>query len=121
MQQLAPREEQFMRIIWKLERAFIKEIVDALPDPKPHYNTVATIVKILEKKGFLASEKLGNSHRYYPLIPFEEYRAKYLSDIKKKYFANSFSRLVAHFAKDEKLSQAEIDELIDLIKNKKSS
>lgn len=121
MQRLAAREEQIMQIIWDLEKAFIKEVVEALPEPKPHYNTVATIIKILEKKGFLASEKLGNSHRYYPLVEFVDYRKEHLSSIKKKFFSNSFSRLVAHFAKDEDLTQDEVDELIEIIKKKRSS
>lgn len=121
MQQLAAREEQIMRIVWDLDQAFIKDVVDALPEPRPHYNTVATIIKILEKKGFLTSEKLGNSHRYYPLVKFEDYRREHLSSIKKKFFSNSFSRLVAHFAKDEDLTQEEVNEIIEIIKNKRSS
>ncbi len=121
MQELATREEQIMRIIWLMEKAFIKEIVDEFPDPKPHYNTVATITKILEKKGFLGAEKLGNSYRYFPLVTLEAYREEHLSGIKKKYFSDSFSGLVAHFAKNEDLSPEQIDEILDIIKNKKSS
>lgn len=121
MQELATREEQIMRIVWRMEKAFIKEIVEQFPEPQPHYNTVATITKILEKKGFLGAEKLGNSYRYFPLITLEAYREAHLAGIKKKFFSNSFSGLVAHFARQEDLSQEQINEIMDVINAKKKS
>jgi BlaI family transcriptional regulator, penicillinase repressor len=121
MQKLGKREEQIMQVIWKLEKVFIKEIIEELPEPKPHYNTVATMVKILKEKGFLEAEKLGNTYRYSPLVKLEEYRAKDVANIKKKYFGNSFSKMIAHFAKEEKLSDQELDDLIHIIKSNKSS
>ncbi|WP_210464795.1 MULTISPECIES: BlaI/MecI/CopY family transcriptional regulator [Rufibacter] len=121
MQKLGKREEQIMQIIWRLEKAFIKDIIDALPEPKPHYNTVATMVKILDEKGFLRSEKVGNTLQYTPLVPLAEYRTQDVASIKQKYFGNSFSKMITHFAKEENLSDAELDELIQIIKSKKSS
>ena len=108
-----------MQIVWQKQAVFIREIIEDLPEPKPHYNTVATIVKILVKKGFLQSQLIGNTHQYSPTVPFEEYRDDDLGDIKKKYFGNSLPRMLAHFAKSEKLSEEEVQELIDLIKTNK--
>ena len=108
-----------MQVIWKLEKAFIREVVAELPNPKPHYNTVATLVKILVKKDFLRSEKLGNTDQYSPKISLEAYRKEDIKNIKKKYFGNSMPKMMAHFAKQEKLSDQEIKELIALIKSKK--
>jgi predicted transcriptional regulator len=119
MKKLTEKEDQIMQVIWSLERAFIRDVVAELPNPKPHYNTVATLVKILVKKGFLQSEKLGNTDQYSPKIALETYRKEDIKDIKKKYFGNSMPKMMAHFAKQEKLSDKEIDELIQLIKSKK--
>ncbi|GAA4424552.1 BlaI/MecI/CopY family transcriptional regulator [Pontibacter saemangeumensis] len=121
MQKLGKREEQIMQIIWRLGKAFIKEVIDELPEPKPHYNTVATMVKILTEKGFLSAEKLGNSFRYTPLVQLADYRKQDVANIKRKYFGNSFSRMITHFAKEEKLSDAELDEIISIIQSQKSS
>jgi len=121
MQQLTKREDQIMQIVWHLKKAFIRDIMEALPEPKPHYNSVATIVKILVKKGFLVSEKLGNMHRYSATINREDYREGYLTDIKKKYFDNSFPKMIAYFAKEEKLSEKEVQEIMDLIQSNKKS
>lgn len=120
MKKLTEREEQIMQVIWQQEGAIIREVVQQFPEPKPHYNTVATIVKILVKKGFLKSEKIGNTDRYSPKIPIEAYRKEDIKDIKKKYFGNSLPKMMAHFAKQEKLSDEEIKELITIIKSKKS-
>ena len=121
MQKLAKREEQIMQIIWQLENAFIKDIMDGLPEPKPHYNTIATMVKILTEKGFLSAQKIGNTYRYTPMISLADYRQQDVSSIKRKYFGNSFSKMIAHFAKEENLSNQELDELINIIKSQKSS
>ncbi|WP_430908484.1 BlaI/MecI/CopY family transcriptional regulator [Maribacter sp. 2-571] len=121
MQKLTKREDQIMQVIWQSEEGmFIRDILGHLPDPKPHYNTIATIVKILVKKAFLTSEKLGNSDRYGALVSLERYRKTDILDIKKKYFNNSLPKMMAHFAKEEQLSEAEIAELIRIIKSKKS-
>lgn len=123
MQKLTKKEEQIMQVIWRMEHAFIKEIVEELPEndkgKKPHYNTVATLVKILEKKGFLTSEAFGNMNRYSPAIAIAEYRDDDLKEIKKKYFGGSLPKLLAHFAKSEKLSEEEKEELIRLIQSGK--
>jgi len=121
MQKLAKREEQIMQVVWKKKEAFIREIIEELPEPKPHYNTVATMVKILVEKGFLQAEKLGNTFRYSPLIELSDYRKQDVASIKRKYFGNSFSQMMVHFAKEEDLSDEELDELIQMIKSQKTS
>lgn len=121
MQKLGKREEQIMQVVWQLEKAFIKDIIDELPEPKPHYNTIATMVKILTEKGFLSAEKIGNTFLYTPLVPLAEYRQQDVATIKKKYFGNSFTKMIAHFAKEEKLSDEELDELVRIIKSQKTA
>ncbi len=120
MKKLTEKEDQIMQVVWRLEKAFIRDIVAKLPKPKPHYNTVATLVKILVRKGFLKSEKLGNTDQYSPLIQMEAYRKEDIKNIKEKYFDNSVPKMMAHFARQEKLSEKDIQELIEIIKSKKS-
>jgi BlaI family penicillinase repressor len=119
MQKLAKREEQIMQACWHLGKAFIKEIIAELPDPKPHYNSVATMVRILEEKGFLGHETLGNTFQYYPVVSKEQYQIHAFDDIVKQYFNNSYPRMLAYFAKKQKISREEINEILELIQSQK--
>ena len=119
MIKLAKREEQIMQAFWELEKAFIKEIIPQLPDPKPHYNSVATMVKILEEKGFLDHESVGNVYRYFPIITKEDYQKHAMKDIVSQYFDNSYPRMLAFFAKQQNLSETELNEILQLIKSNK--
>ena len=119
MQKLAKREEQIMQAFWSLGKAYIKEIIPELPDPKPHYNSVATMVKILEEKGFLNHETVGNIFNYYPTISREEYQKHAMKDIVSQYFDNSYPSMLAFFAKEEKISETELEEILTLIKSNK--
>jgi len=119
MKKLAKREEQIMKVFWELGQAFIKEIIPHLPDPKPHYNSVATIVKILEEKGFLDHEIVGNVYRYFPTVSKEMYQKHDMKDIVEKYFDNSYPRMLAFFAKEQNLSENELREILALIKKEK--
>ena len=119
MQKLAKREEQIMQVFWALEKAFIKEVIPELPDPKPHYNSVATMVKILEDKGFLAHETIGNIYRYYPVVSRDEYQRHAMKDIVSQYFNNSYPSMLAYFAKEQKLSESELNEILEIIKSAK--
>src|SRR5688500_5145226 len=112
MIKLAKREEQIMQAFWEQEKAFIKEIIPLLPDPKPHYNSVATMVKILEEKGFLGHETVGNLYCYYPKISRDEYQKHAMKDIVSKYFDNSYPRMLAFFAKEQNLSEKELNEIL---------
>lgn len=105
-----------MQVYWDLNKAFIRDIIPYLPDPKPHYNSVATIVKILEDKGFLDHETIVNMHCYFPVIGREEYQQFAMKDIVSQYFDNSYPRMLAFFAKEQNLSEGELDEIIKLIK-----
>src|SRR6478735_9973018 len=120
MVKLAKREEQIMQVFWALNEAFIKEVIPHLPDdPKPHYNSVATIVKILEEKGFLGREVYGNLYQYHPLISKEDYQKHAMKDIVKQYFGNSYPRMLAFFAKEQNLSDDELKEIFQTIKSGK--
>ncbi|HKH59419.1 MAG TPA: BlaI/MecI/CopY family transcriptional regulator [Flavitalea sp.] len=119
MLKLATREEQIMQVFWDLKKAFIRDIIPLLPDPKPHYNSVATIVKILEEKGFLDHETVGNMHQYFPVISRDDYQKHAMKDIVSKYFNNSYPRMLAFFAKEQNLSDDELSEILNIIKSKK--
>ena len=119
IKELTRAEEQIMQVFWDLNEAFIKEVIPHLPDPKPHYNSVATIVKILEEKGFLGHDILGNLYQYHPVISREEYQKHAMKDIVSQYFDNSYPSMLAFFAKEQQLSEQEINELLHLIKNNK--
>lgn len=119
MKKLTKREDQIIKIVWRLKKAFIRDIHAEFPEEKPHYNTVATLVKILVDKGFLKAEKVGNAHQYSPTQDFDEYREEQIGEIKSKFFGNSLPKMLAHFAKREKLTAAEKEELIRIIKSQK--
>ena len=119
MKKLAKREAQIMQVIWKLEKAFIKEIVEGLPEPRPHYNSVSTMVKLLKKKGFVADEKMGNAYRYYAIVQKEDYQVEVVDDVVKGFFDDSPMKLVNYFAKEQKLDAAELERLLKMIKDQK--
>ena len=115
MKKLTKAEEQIMQILWELERGFVKDIIKRLPQPKPAYNTVSTIIRILEKKGFVSHQAYGNSHEYFPVINKEEYTKAYLKSIMKNYFSDSFQEMVSFFASEENMSIEELEELRKMI------
>ncbi len=119
MVKLAKREEQIMQVFWELEKAFIKEVIPNLPEPKPHYNSVATMIKILEEKGFLGHETIGNVFRYFPIVSKDDYQKHAMKDFVSKYFDNSYPRMLAFFAKEQNLSEAELNEILQIIKSNK--
>jgi BlaI family penicillinase repressor len=119
MVKLAKREEQIMQVFWELKKAFIRDVIPQLPDPKPHYNSVATMVKILEEKGFLDHEIVGNVYRYFPLITRDDYQRHAMKDLVSQYFDNSYPRMLAFFAKEQNLTEEELNEILDIIKSQK--
>ena len=119
MQKLTNKEEEIMKILWALKKAFVKEILEEIRGEKPHYNTLSTIVRNLQEKGFVDYEAFGNTHRYFPLVSKEEYRKKYVNSAIADYYNDSFKSLVSHFAEEEKISVKDLKEIIDLIEKKK--
>lgn len=119
MQKLTNKEEEIMIILWRLKKAFVKEILMEITGGKPHYNTLSTIVRNLEEKKYVAYEAFGNTHRYYPLISLEDYRKRFVNSKLVKYFDNSYKSMVSFFAKEEKISVDELKEIINLIEKKK--
>jgi BlaI family transcriptional regulator, penicillinase repressor len=121
MKELTRAEEQVMQILWNEKKAFVKDLLSKFPDPKPAYNTVSTIIRILEKKGFVSHEEFGKSHRYYPLIPKEEYRDEVFTDLMKDYFNNSMKQVLSHFSHADKMDIREADELIKMLEEIKKN
>jgi predicted transcriptional regulator len=124
MKELTKAEEQVMQILWKIEKGFVKDILAEMPPPKPAYNTVSTITRILEKKGFAGHRDYGKSHQYYPLVSKKEYSKNSLKKLVQNYFSNSYENMVSFFAREESLSVEEMQEIRDIIdeeiqKNKK--
>jgi BlaI family transcriptional regulator, penicillinase repressor len=117
MKQLTKAEEQVMQILWEIKKGFVKDMLDKMPNPKPAYNTVSTIVRILEKKGFVSYNAYGKTHEYFPIIEKNQYRSFYLKSMITGYFGGSFERLVSFFAKDNDM---DINEMEELLKNVKS-
>ena len=113
MQKLTNKEEEVMHIIWKLNKAFVRDIMEEMKDDKPHYNTLSTTVRKLEEKGYVGYTAYGKTHQYYPIIEKDEYRKGYISKTIDNYFSNSYKNLVSFFAKEDKIS---LEELRDIIK-----
>ncbi|SFG31343.1 BlaI/MecI/CopY family transcriptional regulator [Pontibacter chinhatensis] len=116
MKELTKAEEEIMQVLWKLERAFVRDILEELPEPKPAYNTVSTIVRILETKGFVGHEAFGKSHQYFPLVEQDKYKSFFLKNFMSGYFGGSFEKLVSFFAKDNNLDVQELDQLLKHVK-----
>lgn len=114
---LTKAEEEIMQALWQLEQAFVKDIVDILPGVKPHYNTVSTIIKILEEKGFVDHESFGKSNRYFPLVKKEDYTKKSMKQFVSKYFDGSFANMLSFFAKEKDISIGELEDILKEIKN----
>ena len=115
MEKLTKKEEELMQILWQLKKAFVKEIVARYPNPKPHYNTVSSLIRVLQEKGIVGFNAYGNTYEYYPLLKKEAYRKIYMKEIVSQYFNNSFPSAVAAFVKEEELDEKEVEELIKLI------
>jgi len=116
MKELTRAEEQVMQILWKLEKGFVKDLIEKMPDPKPAYNTVSTIIRILEKKGFAGHNAYGKTHEYFPLISKKEYTRSYMKNFMRNYFSGSFQEMVSFFAKEDNMSLSELDELMEDVK-----
>jgi BlaI family transcriptional regulator, penicillinase repressor len=117
--ELTKAEDLVMQILWKIEKGFVKDIMEHMPEPKPAYNTVSTIVRILETKGFVNHKAYGKTHEYYPVITKEKYTRFYLNNLIKGYFNGSFENLVSFFARENKMNISEMEKILEELKKKK--
>lgn len=119
MKELTKAEEQVMQILWEIGKGFVKDVLAHFPEPKPAYNTVSTIIRILEKKEFVGYRAFGKSHEYYPLIAKEAYTKQELDRLVEGYFEGSPERLVSFFVKEKQMNAKDLDEILKIIaKNK---
>jgi len=119
IKELTKAEEQIMQELWEMNGGFVKEVIERLPEPKPAYNTVSTIVRILETKGFVDHEAFGKSHRYIPIIQKEEYKKVVADKLLNGYFDNSPKHMLSFFLEENKLDVKELDEILALINKHK--
>ncbi|MBO9636639.1 BlaI/MecI/CopY family transcriptional regulator [Siphonobacter aquaeclarae] len=117
--ELTRAEEQIMHVLWGLEKGFVKDVLDRLPEPKPAYNTVSTIIRILEQKGFVGHTAYGKSHQYHPLITKEQYRTFATEKLMEGYFGNSVGSLFSFFMKKKKVELNEADDILKMIEQMK--
>ena len=115
MRELTKAEEQIMQVLWDLRKAFVKDVREQLPDPKPAYNTVSTIIRILEKKDFVSHDAYGKTYEYYPIVSKDVYKKASMKKLIENYFSNSFQEMVSFFTKEKKMSITEMEELISMI------
>ena len=120
MKRLTRKEDEVMQILWELEKAFVKDIIARLPE-KAHYNTVSSLVRLLEEKGHVGHKAYGKTHEYFPILQKEEYRKQFMGNVVRDYFANSYQSVISMFAKEENISVEELKALIKQIENEKNS
>lgn len=119
MKQLTPQEEQLMRFVWQYGKGFVKDYRELYPEIKPPYTTVATIIKKLENKGYVRSKLYGNTYEYTPKIKESDYKKTFFSGVVNNFFGNSYKEMVTFFAAEEKLSEKDLEDILEMIKNKK--
>ncbi len=115
MKELTRAEEEVMQVLWDIKEGFVKDILNHFPEPKPAYNTVSTIVRILQKKEFVGHKAVGRSHKYYPIISKENYRKQFFSGFLNKYFGNSPQSFASFFAKNQDVSVSELEEIKEMM------
>ena len=115
MRDLTKAEEQVMQVLWKIKKGFVKDILERFDEPKPAYNTVSTIVRILQEKGFVTHKAYGRTHEYIPVVTKSEYSKSHLSTFVNDYFSNSFEKMVSFFAKEKSISLHEMEEIMKMM------
>lgn len=119
LQKLTEKEEEVMTFIWQHGQLTIRQILELYPDPKPHFNTTSTYVHFLERKGYLSRTKVGNALVYSPIISVEEYRRDTMKGVIRRFFDNSYMKIVSALVKEENVSIDELKELIDIAEKNK--
>lgn len=120
MERLTQQEEEVMLYFWKMGPSFIREVVDAMPEPKPPYTSVASVVRNLERKKYLSPFRLGNSIRYHPSVKESDYKRNFLNGVVSNYFTGSYKEMVSFFVRDRKISKAELEDLLNIIEDEES-
>lgn len=120
-QTLTEKEALIMQLLWDNGPLFVREMLEHYPEPKPHFNTIATTVRILEGKGFVAHEVLGGSHRFYAVASREDFRERSLADVVRDYFGNSYKNAVSMLVKEEKISTEDLREILEMIEKHDSN
>jgi BlaI family penicillinase repressor len=115
MRELTRAEEEVMQVLWKIEKGFVKEILEHFPEPKPAYNTVSTITRILQDKGFVSHKAYGRTHEYFPIVSKDEYSKMHMKTFVKDYFSNSFEKMVSFFAREKGISMKEMGEIMKIM------
>lgn len=117
MKELTKAENQVMQVLWNLEKGFVNDILEKFPEPKPAYNTISTIVRILEKKGFIDHKAYGKTHEYFPKVSKREYTRKYFKGFMNNYFSNSYQALASFLTSDRNISVQELEEMKELMES----
>ena len=115
MRELTKAEEQVMQVLWEIDKGFVKDILEKFKEPRPAYNTVSTIVRILQEKGFVSHKAYGRTHEYFPIVSRDEYKKSHMSNFVKNYFSNSYENMVSFFTSEKKISVEEMEELMKLM------
>jgi predicted transcriptional regulator len=115
MRELTRAEEEVMQVLWKLKKGFVKDILEHFNEPKPAYNTVSTIVRILQDKGFVSHKAYGRTHEYFPIVSKSDYSKSHLNTFVNDYFSNSFEKMVSFFAKEKRISVREMEEIMKMM------
>jgi BlaI family penicillinase repressor len=116
IKELTNAEEEVMQILWRLKKAFIKEILEKFDEPKPAYSTVSTIIRILFEKGFVNYRAYGRTYQYFPVISKDEYRRVRMSSFVRNYFSNSYQKMVSFFAREDSITVREMEEIMEIMK-----
>ncbi len=118
MKELTKAEEQVMQFIWKFEKAFLKDIVDKFPEPKPAYTTISTVIRVLVKKKFVGYKTYGKTHEYYPIVTKDDYFRSHFKGVVKNFFSGSVSNFTSFFTNDENLNLTELEQIKKMIEQK---
>lgn len=116
IRELTRAEEEVMQVLWRMRRAFIKDMLEKFDDPKPAYSTVSTIIRILQDKGFVSYRAYGRTYQYFPVISKDEYRKAVMSNFVRNYFSNSYQKLVSFFAREDSISVKEMEEIMEAMR-----
>ena len=117
MEKLTRQEEKAMLALWKIGKGFAKDVLENFPETPPHYNTISSLIRSLEAKGYVGHNAYGNTYEYFPLISKEEYTSQFLSGFIGNYFEDSYKEVVSFFAKEQKLTEKQLNEIVNIIKN----